>query len=92
MEKHYLIPASMRDALIQFLATQMTMAVAEEPVAHLRLLQEFHPPKSPEQNYRDLLDCRLSGQIDDERWAQHLDDGEFRAWLAKITEVVPTTL
>jgi hypothetical protein len=89
MEKMYLMPSNMRDALIQFLASQMTMAVAEEPVSHLRALQEFRRPKTPEETYRDLLECRLSGQINDERWAAHLEDEELKNWIE--VQVLPNT-
>lgn len=81
MEKMYLIPGNVRDALISFLASQMPMVAAEEPVSHLRSLQEYHPPKTDEETYRELLECRLSGQIDDARWVAHIEIEGFKKWL-----------
>lgn len=32
-------------------------------------------------DYRMILACRLSGQIDDARWQKHLADPVFAEWL-----------
>lgn len=32
-------------------------------------------------DYRMILACRLSGQIDDARWQKHLADAAFAEWL-----------
>lgn len=34
-------------------------------------------------NYECLLACRLSGQISDRKWIEHLKDEVFRKWLIR---------
>ena len=56
MEKQYVLPAGLRDALIAFLMREMPMAQAEEPVNHLRRLQQIPTPAEPEPPAPALLD------------------------------------
>lgn len=40
-------------------------------------------------DYRLILACRLSGQISDAVWAEHLKDELFRLWLDRTTAKTP---
>ena len=41
------------------------------------------------EDYRLILACRLSGQIDEARWQQHLADPLFAIWLEHTTAKTP---
>jgi hypothetical protein len=84
LEQQHIITARQVAAIVGFLRGNLTMDLAEDPVNLLRSLPEFTPPKSAEEGFRELLDCRLSGQIDDAGWVEHLKDDGLRDWLKII--------
>lgn len=53
--KLLLLPEEMRNALVQFLMT-MPMSQVEQPVAHLRSLQEFDPDLNKNDETQDAVE------------------------------------
>ena len=62
--------------------TKLVLSKSGNPVG-LLFAAAIRALGSSDQQYRELLECRHSGQISDAQWQQHLADPAFAAWIER---------